>query len=104
MLTGFAPLQERLQKGPGVRLAVAGADSREVLAAVGTAVQGGFAEPLLLGCPERVKELAREAGLPLESPRSFPFNCLRGVASISPEHTAAQRKKRKEVVKCGAAA
>lgn len=62
-ITSFDELLKTVQQGETKRLAVAAAQGREILTAVGKAAEMGVVEPILLGDGEEMARIAYEAGV-----------------------------------------
>jgi phosphate butyryltransferase len=60
------------QKRPPVRMSVAAAHDRDVLAAVKAAVELGIIEPFLVGDPQKMFDLARDLNFNVEKYRVYP--------------------------------
>ena len=68
----FKEVIEEAQKRPPVKMSVAAAHDRDVLEAIKVAVGLGLVEPLLVGDPQKIFELARELNFPVENFPVFP--------------------------------
>jgi len=70
-ITDFEQLIDTVRRGPTKRLAVAAAQSEEVLKAVSRAAQLGIIDPILLGDADRIAEIAGRIGVDLSGFRQI---------------------------------
>ena len=69
MLTSFVSVIQKAKEKGGGHIVVAGAEGKAVLEAVKLARESGIMEPILIGDQNKIKEIAKEAALPLDGIR-----------------------------------
>lgn len=71
MLTSFVSVIQKAKEKGGGHIVVAGAEGKAVLEAVKLARESGIMEPILIGDQNKIKEIAKEAALPLDGIRIY---------------------------------
>lgn len=85
MIKSFAQLLEQAKQGPRRRVAVAAAEDAEVIAALYAAQSAGIAEAILVGDADKIRSLAAEAHIALDSMEiiDVPDRILAAKAAVS---------------------